>query len=426
MSFKICVVGLGYVGLPLAVALSRHFQTVGFDIDEKRISQLSSGHDRTGEVSKEKLKKAEIKFTTDSKSISKSNFIIVSVPTPVTSSYKPDFGNIKSASKIIGKNLSRGSTVVYESTVYPGATEEICVPLLEKYSGLKCGTDFKIGYSPERINPGDKEHTINSIIKVVSGMDEDSLNDIAQVYSMVASAGVYKVSSIKVAEAAKVIENIQRDLNIALMNELSLIFERMEINTREVIAAASTKWNFHPYYPGMVGGHCIGVDPYYLTSKAEQLGYKSEVILAGRGINNFMPIHVSRYIISELKKLKKILSSSSVLFMGLTFKEDVPDLRNSKAKDMIDYLRQRKVNIIAHEPLLSVEDVKRVFSLGNTSFKDIPAVDCIVLYNAHSMFKSLTLESLKRKSKKSPILVDIKSFFNKEDAIRNGFIYKSL
>ena len=426
MKHRICVVGLGYVGLPLAIALSKKFPTYGFDIDNSRISELRNSFDRTNELSADCLQKSRISFTDDPTTIKRCNFIIVSVPTPVTSSNKPDLGCVISATKTVGWNLSRGSIVVYESTVYPGVTEEVCIPVLEKMSGLVHGTDFKTGYSPERINPGDKTHTIDKIVKIVSGSDAEALSIISGVYSAITKAGVYKAPSIKVAEAAKVIENIQRDLNIALMNELSLIFERMDIDTNEVIRAASTKWNFAPYFPGMVGGHCIGVDPYYLTHKAQQLGYNPAVILAGRGINNYMPIYISKHIISLLRKTGKRLTECTALIMGLSFKENVPDIRNSKAKDIIGQLKKRGVNVIGHDPLVKPEQVKKNFGIENLPFPSISGLDCIIMFSPHHAFCSLKLSTLRKKCNRDPILLDIKSFFRKEDALREGFLYKSL
>ncbi len=424
-NIKICVVGLGYVGLPLAVEFSKYFETVGFDINQKRIDELKKKKDRTNEVSKEELEKARIFFTTDASEIKKCNFIIVAVPTPIDKNKKPDLSYVKDASKIVGENLTKDSIVVYEPTVYPGVTEEICVPILEKYSGLKYKKKFKVGYSPERINPGDKEHTVDKIVKIISATDEESLKKIGEVYSKIVKAGLFKAKNIKTAEAAKVIENVQRDLNIALVNELALIFEKIGINTIDVIKAAATKWNFQSFYPGLVGGHCIGIDPYYLTYKAEQLGYKPKIILAGREINEYMAKHVANLVIKNLKRFKKKIEDSKVLILGLTFKENVPDSRNSKALDLINYLKEKGIEVIAFEPLLSKEEIKEKFGVENKKIKEIDKVDAVVLVNKHKKFKDISLEALKEKMDK-PILIDIKSFFDKEEAEKLGFSYVSL
>ncbi len=426
METKICVVGLGYVGLPLAVEFSKNFSVIGFDISKKKIDDFKKGIDPTNEVGKEELSKAKIEYTADPKKIKEANFIIIAVPTPIDNEKKPDLTFLESASEVVGKNLAKDSIIVYESTVYPGATEETCVPVLEKTSGLKYGTDFKVGYSPERVNPGDKEHTVDKIVKVVGGMDIETTDKIAEVYATIIKAGIHKVSSIKVAEAAKVIENIQRDLNIALMNELSLIFDKVGINTKEVIEAAATKWNFHKYYPGLVGGHCIGIDPFYLTYKAEQLGYNPKVILAGRNINDSMAANVADRIIKLLTNAGKILKDCTVLIMGLTFKENVPDMRNSKAKDIIKALKQYNLNVIGCEPLLEPGIVNNEFKVENKEFKNIADVDCVVMFNIHDAFKDLTLDNLREKTKNKPVLIDIKNFFNKKEAEQKGFLYWSL
>jgi UDP-N-acetyl-D-galactosamine dehydrogenase len=421
---KICIVGLGYVGLPLAVALSKHYPVIGFDVNSAKIGELNQGIDKTNEVSKEALKKAQLKLTTDPKEIKQADFIIVAVPTPIDNAKRPDLKYIENASELVGANLKKGAIVVYESTVYPGCTEEVCLPILEKESGLKCGVDFKIGYSPERINPGDKEHTINTVTKIVSGIDKDSLNKISEVYSKITS--IFKAKSIKIAEAAKVIENIQRDLNIALMNELSLIFNRMDIETKEVLEAAGTKWNFHKYYPGLVGGHCIGVDPYYLTHKALSLGYHPRIILAGRDINEYMSRHTAEYIMKELNKAGKVIKDSKILVMGLSFKENVPDVRNSKAKDVINHLKEYTNNIFAYDPLIDEKWFEKHFSVKRTDFDSLDKVDCILVFSPHDEFKKITLDYLKQKMNSNPILMDIKGFYNKEEAVKKGFVYKRL
>lgn len=427
MADKICIVGLGYVGLPLAVAFARQGEEViGFDINNKRIEELKSGKDITEELEDNELQTVSIEYTSDPKDIKNSNFIIVAVPTPIDSSRKPDLSIVKSASKIVGENIQDGAIVVFESTVYPGVTEEICAPIIEEASGLKCGEGFKIGYSPERINPGDKEHTVEKIIKVVSGMDKDSTDKIAEVYEKIIKAGVFRAASIKTAEAAKVIENIQRDLNIALMNELSLIFEKLGINTKEVLDAAATKWNFHKYHPGLVGGHCIGVDPYYLTYKAQELGYDPQVILAGRKINDWMPEHVADRIITLLNECEKVPKQSKVLVMGLTFKENVKDTRNSRIKITIDKLKEQGVEIIACDPMLDNETVEKQFGVRNIKFEDAEGFDGIVLSTVHDEFRNIGLDALKKASAERPVLFDVKSVFSKPESSEKGFYYASL
>ena len=350
MQRQIAVVGLGYVGLPIAVAFGKSAPVIGFDINKTKIDELRKGVDRTGEVSTQDLKSSRVRYTCEPSDLKTADFIIVAVPTPINDALQPDLTALKKASELIGANLSPGAIVVYESTVYPGATEEDCLPILEKASGMKSGIDFKIGYSPERINPGDKEHTLERIIKVVSAQDEESLEIVAQTYELVVKAGIHRASSIKVAEAAKVIENTQRDLNIALMNELALIFHRLGIDTRAVLEAAGTKWNFLKFNPGLVGGHCIGVDPYYLTAKAESVGYHPEVILAGRRINNSMGKYVAEQTMKLLSQVERPVSDLRVGVLGLTFKENVPDLRNSKVPDIINELKEYGIQVVVHDP----------------------------------------------------------------------------
>ncbi len=358
-AMTIAVAGLGYVGLPLSLALAKHFSVVGFDVKEKRIAELKEYLDTSGEISSEELKSAPVQFTNDATRLKGAQFIIVCVPTPIDQYNKPDLYFMESASKVVGENLSKGAIVVYESTVYPGVTEEVCVPILEKTSGLKCGIDFKVGYSPERMNPGDKQRTVDKIVKIVSGMDKESLEAIDSVYSKIAAT--HRAPSIKVAEAAKVIENIQRDLNIALVNELAIIFDKMNVDINEVLAAAGTKWNFHQYRPGLVGGHCIGVDPYYLTYKAEGLGYHSEVILAGRRINDNMHKHYVSKVLKRLARKDRFQLSPSVLVLGLTFKPNVADYRNSRVKHFIDELKEHNVRVAGYDPLLGKEVVEKEF-----------------------------------------------------------------
>ncbi|MEE9425457.1 MAG: nucleotide sugar dehydrogenase [Methylococcales bacterium] len=410
---KIALIGLGYVGLPIAVAFGKKSPVVGFDISAEKVDELKSGIDRTGEVDAQDLQSTQVTYTADPAQIKLCDFIIVAVPTPITEAQIPDFRALEGASELIGKNLSKGSIIVYESTVYPGATEEICVPLLERFSGLKCGKDFKIGYSPERINPGDKVHTLQSIIKVVSAQDEDTLDKIAQVYEQVVDAGVHRAPSIKVAEAAKVIENTQRDLNIALMNELSLIFDRLNIDTKAVLEAAGTKWNFLKFSPGLVGGHCIGVDPYYLTFKAESVGYHPEVILAGRRINRGMGKFVAEQTVKRLSQLNSREKTMDVAVLGLTFKEDVPDLRNSRVPDIIDELKEYGVNIHICDPMVESEDAEREYGHALVNIKDLPKVDGIVVAVAHSEFTEQSIADLLSlyKDPADGVFIDVKGVF---------------
>jgi UDP-N-acetyl-D-glucosamine/UDP-N-acetyl-D-galactosamine dehydrogenase len=417
------IVGLGYVGLPLAVSFAKHLKVVGFDINTKRVEELQQGIDRTGETLGGDLKSPNISFTTDPKALRACKYILVAVPTPVDTANVPDLEPVVNASRIVGENLSKGSIVIFESTVYPGVTEEVCPPILEEKSGLKLG-DFKIAYSPERINPGDHEHTVDKIVKVISACDAETLEEVGAVYSLVAKS-VYHAPNVMIAEAAKVIENIQRDLNIALMNELSLIFSRLGLNTDEVLAAAGTKWNFHKYHPGLVGGHCIGVDPYYLTYRAQQLGYHPQVILAGRQINDSMPIRAGEMVIKALSQAGKPVKGSTVLVMGLTFKENVPDFRNSKIHDTIRYLQEFGVRLIGCEPLLSPEAVRKHLGIENVGFDKAPSCDCIVIANRHNAFCELTLDQLKAKMN-PPVLIDLKNLFDRKSAQAAGFYYQSL
>ena len=353
---RIAVVGLGYVGLPLAAAFGRHVPVIGFDISATKVAELERGHDSTGELTSDDLAATQISYTTDPSCLKNASFIIVTVPTPLRDDKTPDLSPLQAASTTIGRNLKPGSIVVYESTVYPGVTEDVCVPILEAESGLQCGQDFKVGYSPERINPGDKVHTVDKIIKVVSGQDEETLNTVALVYGTVVTAGVHRASSIKVAEAAKVIENTQRDLNIALMNELALIFDKLGISTSEVLEAAGTKWNFLRFTPGLVGGHCIGIDPYYLTYKAESIGYYPQVILSGRRINDGMGKYIAETTIKKMIEADKPVKGSRVLVLGLTFKENVPDIRNTRVIDIIEELRSYGVEPLVHDPMANADE----------------------------------------------------------------------
>jgi len=419
---KICIVGLGYVGLPLAIEFSRHCKVIGFDKSKERIKELKNNIDRNAEISKDDIKICAVEFTDDVKRISEADYVIVAVPTPITKDYRPDLTLIEYASKLVGENLKKGAVVVYESTVYPGVTEDICIPIIERYSKLKCGPDFKVGYSPERVNPGDRNHTIDKIVKVVSGMDAETTKKIAQLYSKITKAGVFRAKDIKTAEAAKVIENIQRDLNIALVNELSLIFKKMGINTKDVLDAAGTKWNFHKYAPGLVGGHCIGVDPYYLTYKAKKLGYNPKVILAGRSVNEYMAEHVAKIMIECLKSKGKKTKDSAVLIMGLTFKENVKDIRNSKVFDVIKHLQNAKINVIVCDPIIDPSTFEKL-KLKNARFEDVKNVDCIALLVPHTQFKDIKISDIREKT---GALVDIKGIYNRDEAERAGLIYRSL
>jgi UDPglucose 6-dehydrogenase/UDP-N-acetyl-D-galactosamine dehydrogenase len=409
----VCIVGIGYVGLPLAKAFSKKLKVIGFDIDLGRIDNL-----------KRQSNSANLTFTTAPTDIKKADFVIIAVPTPVTKSKEPDLSYVESAAKTIGQNMKKGSTVILESTVYPGVTEEVVKPILEKESGLKCGRDFKIAYSPERINPGDEEHEIDKVTKVVSGMDEETTKLVAALYSKV-TPNIFKARDIKTAEAAKVIENIQRDLNIALMNELSLIFEKMGLSIKDILDAAATKWNFQKYSPGLVGGHCIPVDPYYLVYKAKELGYHPQVILAGRAINDFMSKHVAEMAIKALNNMGKVIKGSKVLIMGLAYKENVPDIRETPVKEMVKELKEFGVEVYGYDPLL--DGIEHEFGIRAVSdIESLKGIDCVILAVTHKAFAEMTLETLKSKMNSAPILIDVRGFFNKEEAERKGFYYRTL
>ncbi len=417
---KVCVVGLGYVGLPLAAALAKKHEVAGFDISAKKIEALRAGSDPNGEVAPEALRAANIKFSTDPAVIGAAQVAIVAVPTPIHEDHTPDLRLLKDASAMVGANLRKGMTVCYESTVYPGVTEEVCAPILEQKSGLRCGKDFKVGYSPERMNPGDREHTVEKIVKVVAGCDQATTDLLTELYGSVIVAGIHKAPDIKTAEAAKVIENIQRDLNIALMNELSLIFHRMAIDTQAVIKAASTKWNFHPYTPGLVGGHCIGVDPYYLTYKARELGYLPQVILAGRDTNEFMPTHVANMTRELLSQHGNAPREATVLILGLTFKEDVADARNSKVSRVIWHLREASCRVLGCDPHLSDSTIREEFGVDSVPIQKLPTADAIILASPHKEFRAFTLAWLRNLS---PILIDVKGVFDPERAREAGLKY---
>lgn len=423
---NIAVVGLGYVGLPLAVSLSRHFSVIGFDLSERRVQELKAGHDRTDEVSDADLAASSMRFiTSNAKDLSQARLIIVAVPTPIDLSRRPDLYPIESASATVGKNMPEGAVVVYESTVYPGVTEDVCVPILEKESGLKFGRDFFVGYSPERINPGDKVHTVDSIVKVVSGCTDDTLELLASVYGAIVRAGVHKASSIKVAEAAKVIENTQRDLNIALMNELSLIFDRLGIDTLEVLEAAGTKWNFLPFRPGLVGGHCIGVDPYYLTFKAQETGYHPEVILAGRRINDNMGKFVAEKTVKMLIASGCLVSEAKVGLFGLTFKENVPDLRNTRVVDIKRELEDFGVSVLVHDPLADAAEAEREYGFKPVPVEEMTGLDAAILAVNHEAYAGLTLDSLRSRFARPEhaVLLDLKGRWNAAEASAAGFAY---
>lgn len=424
---KICVVGLGYVGLPLAVLLSKKFAVIGHDANAEKIKELKNGLDRTGEVGTEGVKEARIDFTDDPSEIKKAKFIILAIPTPVDEHNDPDLEPLKRATATVGKNLAAGSIVVYESTVYPGVTEEICLPILEKESGLKCGQDFKIGYSPERVNPGDKEHAIDRIVKVVSAMDAESLNVVDKVYGSITNGGTFRAASIKVAEAAKAIENTQRDLNVALMNELAIIFQRLGISIYDVLDAAGTKWNFLKFTPGLVGGHCIGVDPYYLTYLAESLGHHPEVILAGRRINDSMGRFVARQIIKEMSKMDKVISAARVAILGITFKENIPDTRNSKVVDLYKEMAAFGLQPLVYDPRADKKEVEKEYGIKLCDWSDLKNLDLIVLAVPHKEFKEKSAQDFRALMNSDRLLfADVKKVFEKGDFAKLGVNYWSL
>lgn len=416
---KIGVVGLGYVGLPLAVEFGKKFDTIGYDLSEVKINSYRQFIDPTGEIATNDLKAAtRLKVSNDPQDLSEADFIIVAVPTPVDEANQPDFSPLVSSSTSVGRHMKRGAVVVYESTVYPGATEEICIPVLERESGLKWKLDFHVGYSPERVNPGDKEHTITKITKVVSGDDAETLERVAQLYASVILEGVHKASSIKVAEASKVIENTQRDLNVALMNELAIVFDKIGIDTLEVLQAAGTKWNFLPFRPGLVGGHCIGVDPYYLTHKAVMLGYHPQVILAGRRINDGMATYVAKQTIKQMIHAGSLVKGATVVVLGLTFKENCPDLRNSKIADVVHELADFGCDVIVHDPIANNAEAQLEYGIELTSWENLPKeVDAIVAAVMHEEYLQNPLDNLLVLLKKGGVFIDIKSAFD-ADAIR--------
>ena len=424
---KIAVVGLGYVGMPIAVEFSKHVDVIGFDINRAKIKAYRRGEDPTQEVGDEGIRNSKVEWTCDETKIREAKFIIVAVPTPVNDDTTPDLSPVVGSSEIVGRNLTKGAIVVYESTVYPGVTEETCVPILEKESGLQCGIDFKVGYSPERINPGDKIHRLTTIKKIVSGMDAESLDEIANVYSIVVEAGVHRASTIQVAEAAKVIENSQRDINIAFMNELSIIFNKMGIDTLEVLEAAGTKWNFLPFRPGLVGGHCIGIDPYYLTYRAEQFGYHSQIILAGRRINDDMGKYVAEQTVKQLIKAEKSIKSAKVGCLGITFKEDCPDARNSKVNDILKELREYGIEPIVCDPVADAPDAKRSYGIDLVDVSEFKDLDCLIIAVMHREFKELSNDDIQKmfreKDNQKSIIIDVKGTRNKTELTNLGFRY---
>ncbi len=417
----VAVVGLGYVGLPLAVEFGKKYQTIGYDLAEAKIASYQNYCDPTGEVSSEDLRAATfLECTTDSSRLASADFVIVAVPTPVDEAHIPDFSPLVGSSTTVGKNMKQGATVVYESTVYPGATEEVCIPVLEQHSGLKWKTGFHVGYSPERINPGDKEHTLTRITKVVSGDSPETLDQVAALYGSIITAGVHKATSIKVAEAAKVIENTQRDLNIALMNELAIIFDKIGIDTTEVLEAAGTKWNFLNFKPGLVGGHCIGVDPYYLTHKAEMLGYHPQVILAGRRINDGMGKFIAEKTVKRMIQSGCSIKGARVNVLGLTFKENCPDLRNSKVPDIIAELQSYGIDVTVHDPVADPAEARHEYGLDLSGWDDLPVADAVVVAVAHDAYRDMGLRVIRTKVRDNGTLIDVKAQFSDKDPALTG------
>lgn len=421
---KLSLVGLGYVGMPIAVAFAKKVDVIGYDLNEKKIELYKKGIDPTLEVGDDAIRETTVEFTADEAKLREAKFHIVAVPTPINGDHTLDLAPVEGASRILGRNLTEGSVVVFESTVYPGVTEDVCVPILEEESGLKCGVDFKIGYSPERINPGDKVHRLETIVKIVSGMDDETLDTVAKVYELVVEAGVHRAESIKVAEAAKVIENSQRDINIAFMNELSMIFNKMGIDTQSVLKAAGTKWNFLHFYPGLVGGHCIGVDPYYLTYKAEMLGYTSQIISAGRRVNNAMGKYVAENVVKNLIAADKNVKHSRVAILGFTFKENCPDTRNTRVVDIINELIEYGISPIIADPQADAEEAERIYGIKLADMSEVKDMDAIVLAVAHNEFKTLSCEDIDAfYADGQKILLDIKGLFNRKDFENNGYLY---
>ena len=424
---KIAIVGLGYVGMPIAVAFAKKVDVIGFDLNREKIELYRAGIDPTNEVGNDTIKNTKVFFTSDETKLRDAKFHIVAVPTPINQDHTPDLTPVISASEIVGRNLVKGSIVVYESTVYPGVTENVCIPVLERVSGLKCGVDFKVGYSPERINPGDKVHRLENIKKIVSGMDDESLEEIKNVYDLVIEVGTYPVSSIKTAEAIKVVENSQRDINIAFMNELAMVFDKMGIDTNEVVDGMNTKWNALGFRPGLVGGHCIGVDPYYFTYEAEKLGYHSQIILNGRIVNDGMGRYVADAAIKAMIEVGQAPKKSKVVILGLTFKENCPDTRNSKVEDIVKRLGEYGINPTVVDPWANERDAMREYGISLTDINDVNDADCIIVAVAHNEFKALSLDEIKRMYKKcddgAKVLMDIKGLYNINDLKNSGMKY---
>ena len=421
---KLALVGLGYVGMPIAVEFAKHISVIGFDINEKRVNEYKNGIDSTNEVG-ENIKKTTVDFTADPTRLKEARFIVVAVPTPVRDDNSPDLGPVKGASKTVGQNLAPGSIVVFESTVYPGVTEDVCIPIIEEESGLKCGVDWKIGYSPERINPGDRVHTLTNIRKVVSGMDEESAQEIKKVYDIVIKAGTFPVSNIKTAEAVKVVENSQRDINIAFMNEIAIICDKLNIDTDEVLAGMNTKWNALGFKPGLVGGHCIGVDPYYLTNAAEKLGYHSQIILNGRQVNDSMGAFVADAAIKEMIEAGMAPKKATVVIFGITFKENCPDTRNSKVVDIINRLKEYDINPVVTDSWADAAVAKEEYSVDLVPFDQIPKADCVIVAVGHNEFRSMSMMKLKELFKpelkdEEKVLIDVKSLYRMDELIASG------
>lgn len=416
---KIALVGLGYVGMPIAVAFARRAKVIGYDLNAEKIELYKKGFDPTNEVGDEGIRKTSVEFTSEEKKIQEAKFIIVAVPTPVNTDHTPDLSPVIGASEIVGKNITKGTIVVYESTVYPGCTEDVCIPILEKESGLKCGVDFKVGYSPERINPGDKVHRLENIHKIVSGMDEETLKEIKNVYDLVIEVGTYPVSNIKTAEAVKVVENSQRDINIAFMNELAMVFDRMGIDTNEVVDGMNTKWNSLGFRPGLVGGHCIGVDPYYFTYEAEKLGYHSQIILNGRIVNDSMGAYVADIAVKQMIAAGQAPRNSKVVILGLTFKENCPDTRNSKVNDIIKQLKTYEINPVVVDPWASERDALQEYGVELKPIDDAKNADCIIVAVGHDEFRKMSLDDIKQLYKKSSdeekVLLDVKGIYKIEE-----------
>ncbi len=427
----LAVVGLGYVGLPLAVAFADKVKTIGFDVNKEKVATYRKGIDPTQEIGDEKIQQTSLKFTTDPTSLKKARVIIVAVPTPINEDKTPNLVPVISASELVGKNLAQGSIVVFESTVYPGVTEDVCVPILEKASGLKCGKDFKIAYSPERINPGDKVHRLENIKKIVSGMDKETLENVAAIYELVIEAGVYKAATIKVAEAAKLVENAQRDINIAFINELAMTFDRMGINTKDVIEAMNTKWNALGFYPGLVGGHCIGVDPYYFIYKAEILGYHSQIIAAGRKVNDGMPVFVAESIIKKMIQAKKDVNKANIYVLGATFKENCPDIRNSKAMEVVRHLATYGIKVKIVDPAVDKAEYASEYDFPLIGLKDVKNADCLIFLVAHDEFAAMGMKDIAalfrpKKAGEKNVLIDVKSMFDPKTIEGQGYSYWSL